>query len=55
MKAQMRTANRLNAALALIQGESELADGVVMVKNMASSDQVSVPRGEIVAWLRENC
>jgi histidyl-tRNA synthetase len=55
MKAQMRTANRLGVSLALIQGESELAEGVVMVKNMASSEQTSVPRGEIAAWLRENC
>ena len=54
MKAQMRTANRLGARLVLIQGENELAEGVVLCKSMASSDQVSVPRDGVVAWLREN-
>ena len=55
MKAQMRAANRLGARLALIQGESELAEGVVLCKNMVDSVQTTVPRSGIVAWLRENC
>ncbi len=54
MKAQMRTANRLGARLVLIQGESELAAGEVVCKNMASSEQVTVARAAVVAWLREN-
>lgn len=54
MKAQMRTANRLGARLVLIQGESELAAGEVVCKNMASSEQVTVPRAGVVAWLRSN-
>lgn len=54
MKAQMRTANRLGARLVLIQGESELAAGEVVCKNMVSSEQVTVARGAVVAWLREN-
>ncbi len=54
MKAQMRTANRLGARLVLIQGESELAAGEVVCKNMASSEQVSVPRAGALAWLRTN-
>jgi histidyl-tRNA synthetase len=54
MKAQMRTANRFGVRFVLIQGESELAEGIVLCKNMASSDQVSVPRDGVVAWLREN-
>ncbi|MDX9980418.1 MAG: histidine--tRNA ligase [Lentisphaeria bacterium] len=54
MKAQMRTANRLGARLVLIQGESELAAGEVVCKNMVSSEQVTVARAAVVAWLREN-
>lgn len=54
MKAQMRTANRLGARLVLIQGESELAAGEVVCKNMVTSEQVAVPRAAVVAWLREN-
>lgn len=54
MKAQMRTANRLGARLVLIQGESELAAGEVVCKNMTSSEQVTVARAAVVAWLREN-
>lgn len=53
MKAQMRTANRLGVRLALIQGESELAEGQVVCKNMVTSEQASVPRAGVVAWLRE--
>jgi len=54
MKAQMRTANRLGVRLALIQGETELAEGQVVCKNMVTSEQASVPREAVVAWLREN-
>jgi histidyl-tRNA synthetase len=54
MKAQMRTANRLGARLVLIQGESELAAGEVVCKNMVSSEQVSVARDGVADWLRNN-
>ncbi len=38
-KAQMRGANRSGAAYAIIRGESELANGCVLVKNMADGSQ----------------
>jgi histidyl-tRNA synthetase len=49
MKAQMREANRANATHAIIIGDSELAEGAAMVKNMASSEQEKVPFAQIVA------
>lgn len=41
MKAQMRTANRRGALLALIMGDSELEKGVVVVKDMREGGQQS--------------
>jgi len=48
MKAQMRAANRADARLALILGDSELANGTVVCKNLASSEQVELQRSEAV-------
>lgn len=52
LKAQMRSANRLQARFALILGEEELARGTVTVREMATASQESVPRGEVSEWLR---
>jgi histidyl-tRNA synthetase len=49
MKAQMRTANRLGARLAVIRGEQELANGTVIVRDMNSSEQREVSVYDIVA------
>ncbi len=43
MKAQMREAHRQGALFALIAGESELAAGVVQLKNMDSGEQTQLP------------
>lgn len=51
LKAQMRTANREGATVAVILGDAELAAGTVLCRQMATSEQESVPRGELVAWL----
>jgi histidyl-tRNA synthetase len=48
MKAQMRQASRKNARKVLILGGDELATSTVVVKDMASGEQVSVPMAEIV-------
>jgi histidyl-tRNA synthetase len=42
LKAQLRAANRLNAAIALIQGDTELDKRVVVMKNLRSSVQEEV-------------
>ncbi len=49
MKAQMRAANRADARVVLILGEQELQDGTVVCKNMASSEQVTLPRTDIAS------
>ena len=53
MKAQMRTANKVEAPVALILAEQELADGTVTVKEMATSEQQTMPRDQVVAWMRQ--
>ncbi|OPZ26150.1 MAG: Histidine--tRNA ligase [Lentisphaerae bacterium ADurb.BinA184] len=51
LKAQMRTANRIGAKMVLIQGESELAAGAVLGKNMSDSSQELVALDAVPAWL----
>ena len=51
LKAQMRAANRAGARWTLIIGDSELAAGTVVCKNMAASQQESVPREAVLDWL----
>ncbi len=51
MKAQMKLANRSGAAVALIVGDDELANGTVIVKPMRGGEQVTIARSEIAAYL----
>ncbi len=55
MKAQMRTANKVGAKKVLILGENELAQGVVVCKNMADSSQVTLPLAEVAVEMRGLC
>ena len=48
MKAQMKQANKLNARYAAIMGDDELAEGVVMLRDMADSEQEKVPVSDII-------
>ena len=43
LKSQMKRANRLNAAHVLIAGENELAAGEIILRNMATKAQRTVP------------
>ncbi|MCR5177025.1 MAG: histidine--tRNA ligase [Anaerovibrio sp.] len=52
MKAQMKQANKLGAKYAAIMGEDELAEGVVMLRDMAGSEQEKVPFGELLGRLK---
>ena len=52
MKAQMRTANKVNAKITLIRGQSELDDGIILLKNMNDSSQIKVQFDEITAALK---
>ncbi len=52
MKSQMRTANRLNAPIAIILGDNEIAEQNAVVKIMASGEQHKVPFTELVPFLK---
>jgi len=49
---QMKLANREQANFCLIVGENELAANTVMLKNLASGEQSSIARMEIVEKLK---
>jgi histidyl-tRNA synthetase len=51
LRAQLRSADRAGVAYTLVLGESELANGSVIARNMATTEQVSLPLAEAVAWL----
>ncbi len=48
IKSSMRQAGKTGARYALLLGEDELAQGVVVVKNMDSGEQISVPLADAV-------
>jgi histidyl-tRNA synthetase len=50
LKSQMKRADRLKAAYALILGEDELARGVITVKDMRASEQTQVGRAAILEY-----
>jgi histidyl-tRNA synthetase len=52
IKSQMKRADRLKAAFALILGDDELASGVVSVKNMSTGEQTRVSREAAVDHCR---
>ncbi|MGI6253035.1 MAG: histidine--tRNA ligase [Aminivibrio sp.] len=52
MKAQMKTASARGARLVCILGENELAADTVAVKNMASGEQVEIPRDTAPAAIK---
>ena len=48
MKAQMKQANKLGARYALILGDDEIAEGVVMLRSMSDSQQEKVALAEVI-------
>jgi histidyl-tRNA synthetase len=53
MKAQMRDANKTNASYALFIGETEYAAGVCSLKNLATSEQITLSVEAVIALLRQ--
>ena len=47
LKSQMRLADKLNAKAVVIIGEEELKSGTVVVRDMATKDQRTVPEHEL--------
>jgi histidyl-tRNA synthetase len=52
VKAQFKLANREAAAWCVTVGETELAAGTVVLKNLGTAEQITVPRTELVQKLR---
>ena len=53
VKGQFKLAERDGAVACVVVGESELAAGTVVLKDMAAREQVTVPQSELVARLKE--
>jgi len=52
LKSQMKRADRLGAANVLIVGENELKEGIAILRNMETKEQVSVPIDNLVENLK---
>jgi histidyl-tRNA synthetase len=52
LKAQLKSADKANLAFTLILGEQELASGIIVARDMRTSQQAPVPLPEVVSWLR---
>jgi histidyl-tRNA synthetase len=53
LKALMKRADKLGAAHVLIVGEKELEDGSVILRNMATKEQASIPMANVVRKIKE--
>lgn len=53
MKAQMKSADRLNSRTVVLIGEDEVAEGVAILKKMDDGAQEKVPFGELVQKIKE--
>jgi histidyl-tRNA synthetase len=52
LKSQLKSADKAGVAYTLILGDQELANGVVLARDMASSQQQTVALNDVVTWLR---
>jgi len=52
LKSQLKGADKAHIEYALILGEQELTQGTILVREMATSQQIPVNHGEILNWLR---
>lgn len=53
IKAQFKLANRENAKYCVVVGDTELANGTVVLKDLASGHQTTLARGHLLAALKE--
>ncbi|KGP90431.1 histidyl-tRNA synthetase [Pontibacillus chungwhensis BH030062] len=52
IKAQFKSADRLQAKYVLVLGENELANGQINVKRMATGDQETIPLADVVEYMK---
>ncbi|MCB0153313.1 MAG: histidine--tRNA ligase [Anaerolineae bacterium] len=53
LKAQLKSANRIEAAFAIILGEDEVKAGQATIRDMSNSEQVQIKLDVLVDWLKE--
>jgi histidyl-tRNA synthetase len=53
VKAQWKAADRAGAAFGVMLGRDEVGRGAVAVKDLATGDQVEVPREQLAGWLQQ--
>jgi histidyl-tRNA synthetase len=53
LKTQMKRADKLGAAYVLIVGDKELEDGAVILRDMATKEQISLPMDGIVESIKD--
>ena len=53
LRAQMRTANKLNARYVIMIGEDEISNGAATVRDMGSGDQQSIAFQQLTEMMRE--
>jgi len=52
LKSQLKSADKAGIAYTLILGDQELSNGVIIVRDMVSSQQETIAMTGIVDWLR---
>lgn len=52
LKAQMKIADKLGARFVVILGEDEIAQGVAALRDMSTSEQQTVPLGELAEYVK---
>ncbi len=52
LKSQLKNANKAGVTYTLILGDNELAQGVVVVRNMATSQQETISLDSVIDWLQ---
>lgn len=52
LKSQLRRADKIDARIAMILGESEVAEGVVQLKDLVNKTQERVPRADVASRVR---
>ncbi|GIK40088.1 MAG: histidine--tRNA ligase [Chloroflexota bacterium] len=53
LKAQLKTANRINAVFAVIVGEDEVQGGQATIRDLSQGEQSVVSLADVPAWLKE--
>jgi histidyl-tRNA synthetase len=52
VKSQFKVADREKAAFCVVVGDSELASGSVVLKKLATAEQITIPRSDLISTLK---